>query len=82
MEENFETHVVEPLINPQAVADYYYYYDGDESGKSRGIKDVKMKAKQHLAAMGWRFYYIIKKGGKLKVWWSVGIWAYGFIKNY
>ncbi|KAK1356642.1 increased DNA methylation 1 [Heracleum sosnowskyi] len=62
MEHSFKKHVVEAIINPQAVLDYYY--NSDESGKSRGIKDIQMKAKQHLSAMGWRFYYIMKKDGK------------------
>ncbi|KAK1356647.1 hypothetical protein POM88_049903 [Heracleum sosnowskyi] len=50
------------IINPRAVLDYYY--NSDESGKSRGIKDFQMKAKQHLSAIGWRFYYIMMKDGK------------------
>ncbi|XP_074353813.1 increased DNA methylation 1-like [Apium graveolens] len=62
MEQNMEKHVVEAMINPQAVLDYYF--SSDETGKIKGIRDIQMKAKQHLSAMGWRFYYAIKKGGK------------------
>lgn len=62
MEESFEKHVVEAKNNPQAIVDYYYNDDG--SGKSKGVREIQMRAKQHLSAMGWRFYYIIKKGGK------------------
>lgn len=62
MEQNLEKHAVEAMINPQAILDYYL--SSDESGKIRGIRDIQMKAKQHLSAMGWRFYYAIKKGGK------------------
>ncbi|KAK1403065.1 hypothetical protein POM88_002670 [Heracleum sosnowskyi] len=52
-------HDVEPVFNPEAVRDYY-------SLESYGIEkevlqDLIMKAKQHLAAVGWTFRYIFDK---------------------
>ncbi|KAL3850584.1 hypothetical protein ACJIZ3_012466 [Penstemon smallii] len=52
--------VIEPEYCPQAVKDYY-----DHSLVSNtGLKPKGDKAKKHLSAIGWSFYYHQKGGGK------------------
>lgn len=52
-------HDVEPVFNPEAIRDYYFL---DSYGVEKEIlQDMIMKAKQHLAAVGWTFRYIFDK---------------------
>ncbi|XP_060202518.1 uncharacterized protein LOC132630954 isoform X1 [Lycium barbarum] len=48
--------IIDPEFCPQAVIDYFL-----ESGKK---KHLNLKARKHLAAIGWVFYYHWKKSGK------------------
>ncbi|KAG6648841.1 increased DNA methylation 1-like [Carya illinoinensis] len=47
--------VVEPEFCPQAAVDWYVL--GEDRGSSGSIPDVKEKARRHLAALGWVFWY-------------------------
>ncbi|XAR58903.1 Histone acetyltransferase [Bertholletia excelsa] len=55
--------VGEPEHGPQAVAEYYFLgsVENRRSWKDPKIQDVKVKAKKHLLAIGWSFWYIAKK---------------------
>ncbi|GER30300.1 acyl-CoA N-acyltransferase [Striga asiatica] len=48
--------IIQPEYCPEAVRDYC-----TQAGK-RGCKPGAMKAKQHLSAIGWSFYYTLKEG--------------------
>ncbi|CAA0838816.1 PHD finger transcription factor- putative [Striga hermonthica] len=48
--------IIQPEYCPEAVRDYC-----NQAGKRRG-KPGAMKAKQHLSAIGWSFYYTPKRG--------------------
>ncbi|KAL3645774.1 hypothetical protein CASFOL_010954 [Castilleja foliolosa] len=53
--------VIEPDYCPDAVNDYYLNASGPE-GEFKAVK-----AKQHLSAIGWSFYYILKEGDRKEI---------------
>lgn len=54
---------VEPEYCPQAVADWYECTGGSQVyNYNHGRKDLCTKAKKHLSALGWTFWYTNKKG--------------------
>ncbi|PSS09497.1 Increased DNA methylation like [Actinidia chinensis var. chinensis] len=61
--------VVEPEYCPQAVVDYYslgLLKKNDNWNCYRGCKSkaLGLKAKKHLSAVGWSFWYLLKADGK------------------
>ncbi|CAA0838251.1 PHD finger transcription factor- putative [Striga hermonthica] len=48
---------IDPDYCPEAVTDYC------SNSREKGWKPGAMKAKQHLSALGWSFYYTLKGGG-------------------
>ncbi|KVH62483.1 Acyl-CoA N-acyltransferase [Cynara cardunculus var. scolymus] len=52
----------EPEYIPEAVMNYYSC--GVQVGRSKTNKDLILKAKKHLSAIGWSFFYICKKPGR------------------
>ncbi|KAI3667350.1 hypothetical protein L6452_42405 [Arctium lappa] len=52
----------EPEYVPEAVMNYYSC--GLQVGRSKNIKDLILKAKKHLSAIGWSFFYVCKKPGR------------------
>lgn len=55
-------HYVEPVYNPEAILDYYFL-ENDSHVEKPIMQDLIMKAKQHLAAVGWTFRYVYDKYG-------------------
>ncbi|KAL4587477.1 hypothetical protein LXL04_000348 [Taraxacum kok-saghyz] len=54
----------EPEYNPEALTNYYS--SGVQTGRTNNpdVKSKIMKAKNHLAALGWTFFYILKKSSR------------------
>ncbi|KAK6117019.1 hypothetical protein DH2020_049263 [Rehmannia glutinosa] len=52
--------VIEPEYCPEAVRDYYLLSLGKKVLAGRSNTEGIMKAKKHLSAIGWSFYYILK----------------------
>ncbi|KAK6145247.1 hypothetical protein DH2020_022067 [Rehmannia glutinosa] len=56
--------VIEPEYCPEAVRDYYFLGQKNQHFYcAMGVKGIALKAKKHLSAIGWSFYYH-PKGGK------------------
>ncbi|KAK3014650.1 hypothetical protein RJ639_008718 [Escallonia herrerae] len=53
---------VRPLYCPESVIDYASY--GGERKGDPNWKEMVLKAKKHLSSLGWKFYYVRKKGSR------------------
>ncbi|XP_061372005.1 increased DNA methylation 1-like [Gastrolobium bilobum] len=53
---------IEPELCPHAVIDWYKLTGSTDYRRGRGKRDLSLKAKQHLCALGWNLWYIDKQG--------------------
>ncbi|WOG94746.1 hypothetical protein DCAR_0314043 [Daucus carota subsp. sativus] len=63
MDFKYQTQSIKPLFNPQAVVDYYNNTDGS-GGTRKDMKELVLKAKQHLVAVGWSLRHLVRECGK------------------
>ncbi|XP_061370868.1 increased DNA methylation 1-like [Gastrolobium bilobum] len=53
---------IEPVVCPQAVIEWYKLTGSTDYKRGCRKRDLSLKAKQHLCALGWNLWYIAKQG--------------------